>query len=371
MTEEAIPVEEPKAAQQFPCKQCGAKLVFKPCSQTQKCEYCGFENPIPQSEADIVENDFAAQLAALPDKEETCEVLTVKCAACGVDVSLQMNVTADLCPFCGSNIVAEGSSKKQLRPQSLLPFKITNNQALEEFRKWVAGLWFAPNALKKFAQADKGLQGVYVPYWTYDSDTTSFYRGERGDDYWATEHYTTTVNGKTVSKTRQVRRTRWRSVSGTVWNRFDDVLVPATRSLPQKYVEELEPWDLKNLTPYNEQYVGGFRAESYSVTLPEGFARAKEIMEVKIRASVCRDIGGDHQRIHVLKSRHDNITFKHLMLPIWLSSYRYKEKVFRFLVNGRTGEVQGERPYSWIKILLAAVAAVGVIAGIAALLGNG
>ena len=86
-------------------------------------------------------------------------------------------------------------------------------------------------------------------------------------------------------------------------------------------------------------------------------------MDARIRVLVCRDIGGDEQRIHSVKTQHDNVTFKHILLPVWISAYRYQNQVYRFLVNARTGEVQGERPYSWVKItllVLAILAAVGI-----------
>jgi len=206
------------------------------------------------------------------------------------------------------------------------------------------------------------LAGVYVPCWTYDSETTTFYRGARGDDYSETERYTATVNGRSVARTRSVRKTRWRSASGTVWNRFDDVLVMAGKSLPRHYADRLEPWDLANLMPYADEFLSGFRAESYQVDLAQGFDRAREIMDDGIRESIRRDIGGDHQRIDSVKTGYDKITFKHILLPVWLSAFRYREKVYQTLINGRTGEVQGERPFSAWKIAGAVIAALAVIA---------
>lgn len=370
MTDDAIAptTAETPVLQQFSCRQCGAKLVFQPGTQTQKCEYCGFENPIPQSEADIVEEDFCAQLLALSEKEPTTESLLVKCEACGVDVTLPPNITTDLCPFCGSTIVASGISKKTIRPKALLPFRITKGEAVAAFQRWLSNLWFAPEALKHFAQLEKGMQGIYLPYWTYDSDATSFYRGERGVDYWTTETYTVREGGRIVTKTRQVKRTRWYPASGTVWNHFDDILIPATDHLPPSFLDALEPWDLDQLTPYDERFLAGFRVASYSVTLPEGFSRAKEIMGETIRETVRRDIGGDHQRIHAIKTQYDRITFKHILLPVWLNTYRFRDKSYRFLVNARTGEVQGERPYSWIKIALAILGAIAILAGLLSIL---
>jgi hypothetical protein len=165
-----------------------------------------------------------------------------------------------------------------------------------------------------------------------------------------------------------VTRTRWSAASGTVFNRFDDVLVVASRSLPPAQADALPPWDLAGLVPYRDEYLSGFRAESYQVGLPEGFAKAKTVMEAEIREAVCRDIGGDHQQIQSLQTRHDKTTFKHILLPIWISSYRYGDRTYRFLVNARTGEVQGERPWSWIKIALAAIAAVVAIVVVVSIL---
>jgi DNA-directed RNA polymerase subunit RPC12/RpoP len=355
------PPEPPTSGpKEFPCKQCGAKLQYAPGTRAQKCTYCGSENQIAQSEADIHELDFGTYLRQMADQRDTVERLTVKCSACGAASTLEPNVTSAKCPFCDSPVVATGTSERLLKPQSLLPFKITRDQAQGCFRNWVSSLWFAPGDLKKYAESESKLAGMYVPYWTYDTKTMTFYRGERGDDY--------TVTVGTGKNRHTERRTRWRSVSGTVWVNFDDVLVIASNALPRNYAEKLEPWDLKSLETYNDDFLAGFRAESYQVDLQQGFTRAKEIMAGPIREKICRDIGGDHQRIHSSHTQYDNITFKHLLLPIWLSAYRYQEKVYRFLVNGRTGEVQGERPWSWIKITLAALAGIGIVGTLIVLL---
>ena len=354
--------------QVFKCSNCAGKMSFQPGADAQKCPYCGFENPIPKSEEDIEELDFKTYLAECPDSREIVEQLTVNCPECGAEVTTEPNVSAQQCAFCGSDIIATAQSTKHIKPKSLLPFRITRKEGKTSFSKWLSSLWFAPNALKKMARQEGKLNGVYVPYWTYDSDTKSYYTGQRGEHYWVTEHYTTHVNGKTQHKTRRVRKTRWYSASGTVWAAFDDVLVLASNSLPRKYTEKLEPWDLDNLVPYKDEYLTGFKAESYQVDLADGFAYGVQIMDKHIRVLVKRDIGGDEQRIHSVKTQHDNVTFKHILLPIWISAYRYKNKVYRFLVNARTGEVQGERPWSFIKIALAVVAGLAAAGAVAAII---
>ena len=354
----------------FPCQQCGAKLVFSPGLAALKCEYCGFENPVPQSDEDVRELDFRAYLAAAAASEDTVEAAVLKCQACGAEVTRPERATALECPFCGSDLIAAEASRQLIRPKALLPFKVAREAAGSAFDRWLAGLWFAPSGLRQRASKEGRITGMYVPYWTYDCDTVSRYTGERGDDYWATETYTTIENGRSVTKTRQVRRTRWRSVSGVVSERFDDVLVVASKSLPQKHVERLTPWDLPALVPYSDEYLAGFRAESYQVDLAEGFATAKDIMDEAIRASICADIGGDHQRIHSVRTQYNRITFKHILLPVWISAYRFRDRVFRFLVNARTGEVQGERPWSWAKIVGLVVIGLGVIGAVAYLFAN-
>jgi DNA-directed RNA polymerase subunit RPC12/RpoP len=345
---------------QFPCKQCGANLQFAPGTKSLQCPYCGTLNDIPESTEAVQELDLNAYFRDCCGEDQLHEQITVRCSTCGAETTLAPNVTSGRCPFCGGGIVAQGSSKKLLKPKSLLPFRITHEQAGASFKQWIGSLWFAPSELTRRAESSQ-ITGVYIPCWTYDAGTTTYYTGQRGDDYWDTETYTVFENGRSVTRTRQVRRTRWWPVSGTVSNNFDDVLVLASRSLPQGYAQALEPWDLNDLVPYRDEYLSGFVAESYQVTLPEGFEQAKTIMAVHIRQAIEADIGGDHQRIDSVDTRYFNVTFKHALLPVWISAYRYGEKTFRFLVNARTGEVQGERPYSWIKITLAILAAIMAI----------
>ena len=204
---------------------------------------------------------------------------------------------------------------------------------------------------------------MYVPYWTYDAETTTRYQGERGDDYPVQEIYRAIENGQEVERVRTVIKTRWTPAAGVVSRFFDDVLVLASRSLPQTVTERLEPWDLGNLAPYREEYLSGFQSEMYQVGLEQGFERARELMMPVIRRDIEQDIGGDHQRIQALDTRYGGIRFKHILLPVWMSAFRFRDKIYRLVVNGRTGEVQGERPYSGWKIALAVLLATLLIGG--------
>ncbi len=353
--------ENKEISNELKCTGCGAILQFKPGTKNLTCTYCGAENVIEASNEIIEEIDFEKFISTQYEKEEKIEVVTVRCSACGASLTLQPNVTADHCPYCAANIVVQtGSTSKVLKPKSLVPFVIDKKKAAEFFRNWINKLWFAPSDLKQKA-ANGNLDGIYVPYWTYDARTQTIYTGARGTYYYETETYTTTENGQTVIRTRQVRHTRWSSTAGQVSNEFDDILVIASNSLPVNYTQKLEPWHLNELVPYNDKFLSGFRTESYQVDLVEGLKIAKDLMAPIIRSTIHSDIGGDEQRIYTMNTSYSDVTFKHILLPLWISSYKFGDKVYRFLVNGQTGEVQGERPYSALKITLAILAVIAVI----------
>jgi DNA-directed RNA polymerase subunit RPC12/RpoP len=354
----------PNGERQFPCAQCGAWLRFDPAVEQLKCDHCGYVNPVPQLGEAVAEQDYNAALAATRDTQETQTLETVRCSSCAAEFTLDPNIESGACPFCGSAVVREITRAEQLKPKGVLPFKVTIEEAGEQFRAWLKRLWFAPNKLKQYARTDRSLlTGMYTPYWTFDSATSSQYTGERGDNYTVYVTRTVTRDGKTTTEQVPETRVRWTSVSGHVSRDFDDVLVLASSSLPERITEKLEPWDLPALKPYAEEYLSGFRTERYQVDLPGGFARARAKMDLVIRGDIRSDIGGDQQRIHSVDTRHDRVTYKHVLLPVWLAAYQYQKKTYRFVVNGRTGEVQGERPWSWLKI--AGVVAGVIVAGIA------
>jgi len=352
-----------------PCTGCGAKLEFAPGTSALKCPYCGAQNAIAEASTEekakaLERLDFLAYLKDKAGEEPQLERQTVKCPGCGAAVQLPPNVAADRCPFCAGPLVAGSAySHRTIQPRAVAPFVVKESVARQSFKSWLSGLWFAPNALKEAAHAESGLKGVYLPYWTYDANSQSPYMGERGTVYFEQESYT--ENGQ--QKVRQVERVRWSAVSGQVAVQFSDVLVSASNSVPRNFVNGLAPWKLDLLAPYRDDFVTGFTVEAYQTGLEPGFGLAQQQMEVEIRAAICRDIGGDRQRILSMAPQYSDIAFKHILLPIWLSSYRYADKTYRFVVNGQTGSVQGERPWSAWKIAGAVLAAIIVLVVVAAI----
>lgn len=349
MTQQAPPSTDLR----FPCKNCGAKLEFAPGKDSLTCPYCGTLNQI-ENTAEVAEQDLLTAIQRLEDKQPHDTVPVVKCDACAAEVQVPTNVTSFTCPFCASNIVAKSRECVVIRPNAVLPFKMTRDEATNAYRRWIQKMWWAPGTLKSRSMLEASLSGIYLPHFTFDAEASTAYVGERGDAYYETQWVT--VNGR--RQARQVRRVRWSPASGRVHNTFDDILVPASKTLDQQKVRELTPWDLKECVAYKDDYLAGFRAETYSVPLPDAFADAKTRMEQIIDGTIRADIGGDEQRIHDRRTRYSDLMFKHVLLPIWVSAYRYNQKVYQFMVNARTGEVQGQRPYSWPKISAAVIMAL-------------
>jgi len=352
MTPDTLPA--PIEEHRFPCDQCGADYRFAPDRGELVCDHCGHAQTIAHSgpwQSSIRELDFDRALAQDLPEQEIEETRVLSCPNCAAQVEFDASLHAAECPFCATPVVTDTGTHRHIKPRGLLPFALDEEKARGAMNDWLGGLWFAPNGLQAYARKGRKMQGIYVPYWTFDADTASQYHGERGTIYYETQ--TVFRDGKREQV--RVPKVRWRRVSGRVARFFDDVLVLASHSLPKRFTDALEPWDLSAMEPYNPEYLAGFRAEGYTVELDEGFAEARAHMDRVITRDVKFDIGGDRQRIHDIQTRVSDITFKHVLLPVWLAAYKYRGETYRFVVNGRTGRVQGERPWSVWKIGFAVI----------------
>jgi DNA-directed RNA polymerase subunit RPC12/RpoP len=363
-TQTATPVSEAGESRVFPCEKCGADLTFNIGQQDLKCGYCGFEKALDfPPDAKLEEQDFEATLKRLAVQRseshpELPDETIVHCSACGANVVFTGTLTSTACAYCGSPVQLQKvhDSPARVPVDGVLPFLVDADKAGANLTRWVASRWFAPTEFRLAGVRGK-FNGVYLPYWTFDSMTANRFTGERGDHY-----YVTVGSGK---EERQELRVDWTRVSGAFQLFFDDVLTLAALQLPVDVMVGLEPWPLAKCLPFNPECLAGFQARTYDLPLDQGFVQAKIRMDEAIRRETCRHIGGDEQRIEVLDTQHNALTYKHVLLPVWLLAYRYQNRAFLVAVNGATGEVQGERPYSWIKITIAVVlATVAVVTAV-------
>ena len=359
-------VEPPnEAGQSFPCGNCGAKLHYDAGSQALKCPYCGHQQAVPESHAGP-----AAAPREIPIEEGLrlaqrglgAPVTEVACNDCGATVSVSAGEQTAKCAFCGSHqVLSREAAGTQIRPESLVPFKVDKAAANNLFAQWLGSLWFRPNDLRKMAKLQE-MGGVYIPFWTFDAQVASRWTADAGYYYYETEYYTDS-NGNQQS--RRVQKVRWESAWGQRSDFYDDTLVCAGKGLPPELVAKFQTFDTKQLIPYQPHYLAGWRAESYAVDLMPAWGTAQLSMSAGQEQKCSRDVPGDTQRNLSVQNQFSAVTFKHVLLPIWIAAYRYGDKPYRFLVNGQTGEVVGKAPWSFWKIFFFSLAIVALVVGIA------
>ncbi|HEX7706921.1 MAG TPA: zinc ribbon domain-containing protein [Thermoanaerobaculia bacterium] len=344
-------------ARKFPCEGCGANLQWEPGATALKCAWCGLEKIVVPTGEKVLEKPVDAALRAPRNLGWGAERKVIVCKRCGAHTALDPHVAASSCAFCGTNAVVEAPADPNVvRPEGLLPFRITRESALQSFRKWLHKLWLRPNDLKSSSRMTK-IQGAYIPFWTFDSATYSDWTADAGYYYYV--NVQVRQNGRMV--TRRERRVRWVPVVGLLQLFFDDVPVPASRGIDASLCRNIEPFPTAELTPYDPSYLSGFLAEENAVDLPEALESAKARMRDDIRSACAREVPGDTYRNLNVTTTFSALAYKNALLPIWIAAYDYRGKPYRFLVNGVTGKCTGTAPWSWIKVTLAVLAAISAI----------
>ena len=336
----------------FTCKNCGAPLRFSPIEESLKCEFCQTIETIDSSLKEIKEYDLKEALVELNRHHEKEINKEVKCSKCAATFTMTPYSFSSNCPYCGTPTIID--FVKEITPQSLLPFQLSQKEAKEAFKRWIGSLWFAPSKLTKFLTDNEKLKGYYLPHWTYDAKTVSDYHGQRGDIYYVTVERTAIVDGREVRQRVQEPRIHWTPVSGRVYNEFDDITIGASKTISYAILDNLAPWYTEKLVPFNEKYLAGFTSEEYTIGLDNGFELAKVKMSKIIHQTVRQDIGGDQQQIISLKTNYHDTSYKNVLFPIWTAQFKWKNKTYNYAINAQTGKVSGERPYSWLKIALVA-----------------
>lgn len=338
------------------CATCGADMKFDPVTGNLKCEYCNSTEEIERDKT-IEENSYGEFLNKNIREWNQDDVTTAVCSKCGATLVFDSHIQSKTCSYCGSASVNIKKFEHTISPGYVLPFSIEKKVASENFNNWIKKRWFAPNNLKKLFRLEN-LSGLYIPFWTYDANTYTNYTADRGTYYYVTK--TRTVDGKT--ETYQERHTSWSSVNGSDSKFFDDLLVIASQKLDSGILSKVKNFDMKEIAKYKPEFLSGFVAERYSISLEDGWKKAQIQAENQIEQQVRTLIGGDEIRNLNIDTEYSEIKFKHVLLPLWISSFIYKEKSYSVMINGYSGEVEGDYPKSIVKIM-------SCILGIAAVIG--
>lgn len=337
------------------CASCGANMVFDPATQSLSCDHCG---SVVEIKPEIVqaERDFFADMN---EGEWNGEALSYRCDSCGAVTVMQVGEIAGNCPFCGASRVVDENAQSGIKPSAIIPFSFNKDQAKAHYKNWIKKRFFAPSKLKKSFTADK-VEGIYLPCWTYDAKTASVYEGRLGEYY-----YVTVGSGK---DRRTVRKTRWYRVYGEFFDNFDDVTVEASAKIDQVDFEKIAPFPTREAYVYDSKYMAGFSAERYSTDIKDGFSRARGYMEARIRRGIIARYHADVVGYLNVRTKFDAVTYKYVLLPVWMCKFSYNDKKYGFMVNGYTGKTSGKTPISALKVLLTVLIALGVVVGLGYLL---
>ncbi len=346
---------ETVALSKFACPSCGGEAVWNPKKQRLVCPFCGTEAPAKEMpDGQIVEHDLVAALRGIGDGARgwMADKRQVKCQSCNAISVLDPSRQAQHCEFCGSaQLVPYEEAKASFRPESVLPFKVSESDARERIRAWYGKLWFAPSKLAKKALTDT-VRGVYLPYWTFDAHVDAEWSAEAGHYYWTTESYM--QDGR--MQTRQVQRIRWEPAAGRLQHFFDDDLVCASIGVRADLIRGIEPFPTDDLKHYDPGFVAGWVVERYQIDLPAAAQRARDAMDSKLQALCAQQVPGDTYRNLVVHADYSGQTFKHILAPVWLLSYTYGARVFQTVMNGVNGTIRGDYPKSPWKIALLVIA---------------
>lgn len=358
-------MSEAKARQKFACPACGAEATWNPDKQALLCAFCGTASPAkiettPAGEQVIREHDLVAALRGIPDDQRGWQArrTSVRCQSCQAISVFDSERVGQRCDFCGSAaLVPYEEIKEAFRPESLLPMKVSETQVRDSIRRWYGSRWFAPNKLKTRALTDT-VKGLYIPYWTFDAQVHADWTAESGYFYYVTETYRDS-DGQT--RTRQVQKIRWEPSAGSLDHFFDDELVPASRGVQPDLLRKIEPFPTKELAAYDAGFLAGWVVERYQIDLVAAAQQAQAEMDAAVERLCAAQVPGDTHRNLRVAADYSGQTFKHILVPIWMLTYHYGAKGFQVVINGFTGSIAGHYPKSWIKIILAVLAAAAAI----------
>jgi hypothetical protein len=349
------------ALEKHACAACGAQAEWNPAKQALVCSFCGTVTPFSvDASGAIVELDLVRALRELPDEARGWleERRSVQCQSCKAVSVFDPERVGQNCDFCGSpKLVAYDEIKAPIRPQSLLPFKVSESAVREQMRGWYAGKWLAPNSLRIRALVDR-VRGIYIPYWTFDAHVVCPWQADAGHYYYTTETYR---DNQGRQQTRQVRHVRWEPASGEVRHFFDDEPVPGTHGVSAALLRQVEPFPTSELVPYATSFLSGFVVEHYQIVLLDAAEHSQVQMKQKLYDMCGQQVPGDTFRNLEIHPTFSGQTFKHILVPVWLLTYIYANKPWQVVVNGYTGRIAGEYPKSWWKIAFLVLLALIVV----------
>jgi DNA-directed RNA polymerase subunit RPC12/RpoP len=348
------PEQRDQAPATYHCLKCGAVTRYQVAAGGVACQHCGFIVPVEARTVGQAARDFEFTVDTLAKAEQGWGQgkMELHCDACGADMVIAKKELAVTCPFCTSNRVnIRPAPSDQLQPLFLIPFQIQPQTNTERARQWLGAGWFHPAELSSDTLISH-FSGIYLPFFTFDAAITGHWKAQVG--YERQERY--------YDASAKEWRTRtvidWRWESGQVAVDVDDMLLPGSSHVSRVILERIYPFHLQALKEYRPDFLAGWQAHGADIPLPSAWDTAKAAMRELTRKTCHDDIPSSHVRNFSMTADFDSETWRYILLPVYLSSYCFQEKVYQVMINGQTGAISGQKPVAWWKIWLAIAAAL-------------
>jgi LSD1 subclass zinc finger protein len=263
------------------------------------------------------------------------------CTTCGASLTYDARAEGLRCSFCGSvTLVRQAAATGRIRARSYMPFEVEREAAQRAFERWIGSGFFRPFGIREKARL-VSMNPVYVPFWSFHG---------RAHTYWAADS----------SRTPPFARAEWCPVSGEREGEVPNVLVPASGSISEAELGSIAPYDLARMVPYRREDLAAYAVEDFGRSRRESRDRARRAMVEAEREACAALVPGRSRNVHVSPLFFD-LRSDPVLLPIWINAFRYEEKTYRFLVNGQTGKVAGDAPFSLARVAIAAAVAIIIL----------
>lgn len=345
---------------EYKCPCCGAALQFSGQEQKLTCQYCDntFELEAVQAyndEAETHTDHWEATSNTGWSEAEGQAVVTYVCPSCGGELMTEETTAATFCPYCGNPSVLPGRLSGGIRPDAVIPFRTTKEDAKKAFLALCKGKPLLPREFTQEHRLEK-ISGIYVPFWLYNcqSGFDARYAATRVH-HWSDAHYRYT-------RTEHFLLTRSADAG------FAHIPMDGSAKMDDAIMESIEPYDFGELTDFDTAFLTGYLADKYDVEAETGYERVRQRVSQSMDELIAPTLIGYATAIPTTKNVHvEQGKSKYVLLPVWMLHTRYRDKTYVFAMNGQTGKMTGtfpicpRRSWAWFGGICAAVSAVSAL----------
>ena len=333
-------MEEHTQVIEYKCPCCGAGLVFGSESQQLTCQYCdntfeldtvkAFNESQKEDQEETVQWDTSEQ-SQWSDAEQEA-IRAYQCPSCGGEIVTDENTAATFCPFCDNPTIMPSRLSGGLKPDGVLPFRTTKEDAKAAFLRLCKGKPLLPSGFASQQRVEK-ITGMYVPFWLYDceADYHGTYKATRIRRWSDTRYHYTKTDHFLLKRDAQ--------------GKFSGIPMDGSSKLEDAFMESIEPFDYNYIQAFEMAYLSGFFADKYDVPAENGEARIRQRVEQSIRDELQKTMLSYSTVVPTGKQLHiDQSKARYVLLPVWMLNSRYGDKTYTFAMNGQTGKMTGSFP---------------------------